>query len=328
VRPDRPDSADRPGRPGRRPPVAIRPATRADLTACTYIWSAGLGDYLTRLNQPWFAGDLEPLERLLAHFLATDPSLFLVATTPSRESPGGERIVAFGSATVREDVWFLAMLFVHPEFQRRGIGRDLFLRLLPDSSAGFARGTATDSVQPMSNGLYARFGLVPRQPVLNLVGYVERPDAFPPLPDGTRAEQPSTAQELARADDETAALDRLVLGRERPADHAFVRTDGRLPFVFRRSDGAAVGYAYIAKSGRFGPVAARDPALLAPIVGHLLRAVRPPGAYASWIPGAAGELVVALLQAGLRVEGFPTLLLWDRPIGDFSRYVPINLALL
>ena len=34
-----------------------------------------------------------------------------------------ERIVGFVSATIRGDVWFLAMLFVHPEEQAAGLGR-------------------------------------------------------------------------------------------------------------------------------------------------------------------------------------------------------------
>jgi hypothetical protein len=59
-----------------------------------------------------------------------------------------------------------------------------------------------------------------------------------------------------------------------------------------------------------------------------METVRAPGAYATWIPGAADELFATLLRAGLRFESFPALVLWTRPFADFSRYVPINLALL
>jgi hypothetical protein len=46
------------------------------------------------------------------------------------------------------------------------------------------------------------------------------------------------------------------------------------------------------------------------------------------VPGAAGAAVTTLLDAGLRIEDFPALLCWDRPFADFSRYVPITLAVL
>ena len=89
-----------------------------------------------------------------------------------------------------------------------------------------------------------------------------------------------------------------------------------------------MGYGYIAPSGRIGPIAALDARLLAPIAVDLIERVTPPGAYTTWVPGATDELFVTLLRAGMRFESFPALYLWDRPIADFSRYVPINLALL
>ena len=93
----------------RAPAPAYRPAALDDLPAASRVWSAALSDYLGRLNQPTFEPDLTPIHRLLAHFLATDPDRFWVATRPGpddRPAPGdvgagGERIVGFGSATVR-----------------------------------------------------------------------------------------------------------------------------------------------------------------------------------------------------------------------------------
>jgi hypothetical protein len=38
--------------------------------------------------------------------------------------------------------------------------------------------------------------------------------------------------------------------------------------------------------------------------------------------------MVALLRAGLRMEGFPALMCWTRPYGRFERYLPAGLALL
>lgn len=306
--------------------LTYRPARLDDLPACAQVWSAGIGDYVRRLNQPWFTGDPEPLLGLLAHLLSTDPARFWVATDGSQ----GHRVVGYASATLRGHAWFLGMLFVLPEQQSRGVGRALLERVMPGPYDGPgerpAMATAADSVQPIATALYSRYGIVPRLPVFNLAGRPERPDALAPLPSGLHIAESS---EPANDDDARgiAALDGRVLGHAHPADHAFLIAEGRRRFIARSERGEMVGYGYVAPSGRFGPVAAVDPGLLAPITAHLITTVRAPGAYAAWIPGAADEVFVTLLRAGFRLESFPALLLWDRPTADFSRYVPINLAL-
>ncbi len=63
---------------------------------------------------------------------------------------------------------------------------------------------------------------------------------------------------------------------------------------------------------------------MAPVLGHLLRAVQPRGAFAIWTPGAAGDAVRMLLDAGLRLEPFPILMCWDAPLTDWTRYLPIS----
>jgi GNAT superfamily N-acetyltransferase len=287
---------------------------------CARLWDVSIGDYMARLNQPWFGGDLEPLLRLLSHFLGTDPDLFVCATLADDD----DLPVGYGSATRRGSAWFLAMLFVRPDVQGNGVGRSLLEQILPLAADDLSRGTATDAAQPISNALYASFGLVPRIPVLRLVGRPDRRDALVPLPAGVTALAIGPHEDI---DAELAVLDRSALGYAHPEDHAWFLAEGRQRFLFRR-DGAAVGYGYIAPTGRFGPIAALDPGLVAPIAAHLLSVAAAPGAYASWIPGPAGDLVSMLLQAGFVLEGFPTLVCWDRPFADFARYVPLGLALL
>jgi hypothetical protein len=178
--------------------------------------------------------------------------------------------------------------------------------------------------------LYSQYRLVPRLPVFNFVGRPERPDALSALPPGLRITETDWTAHAAVTSEQAAiaVVDAETLGYAHPQDHAFLQAEGRRRFIARSERGETLGYGYIAPSGRFGPIAALDPPLLAPITAHLLTAVRPPGAYATWIPGAADDLFVMLLRAGFRFESFPTLLLWNRPFADFSRYVPINLALL
>jgi GNAT superfamily N-acetyltransferase len=302
--------------------LEYRPARREDLAACTRLWDVAIGDYVRRMNQPWFPGELEPLERLLAHLLATDPHGFRVAV---RRGDDAEP-VAFVSAHRRGSLWFLAMLFVHPDVQGHGVGRALLEQVLPPTAdrGGLALATATDSGQPISNALYAEYGIVPRVPVWRLIGRVDRPDALEPLPPGVAVE---VLRGVTDAPAEVNAIDREVVGYERPDDHAFLLAEGRILVLYRRA-GRVVGYGYSSQVGRVGPLAALDAALLAPIGAHLLSIVQPAGAYAAWVPGNAGPLTTMLLRAGLRFEPFPMLFCWSAPLADFERYVPISGALI
>jgi hypothetical protein len=221
------------------------------------------------------------------------------------------------------------MLFVLPEEQGVGLGRALLERVLPPAGAGLHRATVIDSVQPVSNALYIRYGMLPRLPVLHLIGELRHPEALPELPAGVAATpfeaitaggpDGSGHRELGAA---VAAIDREVLGYEHPQDHRYLRVGGRRGFLYRDGGGTAIGYGYGSEVGRVGPVAVLDADLLGPVLGHILVAVRPRGAYAAWVPGTATEAMTVLLAAGLRIDEFPMLFAWDRPLIDYTRYLP------
>jgi GNAT superfamily N-acetyltransferase len=296
--------------------IKYRPATVADLPACERVWREGLDGYLGRLGFPEIALENPGLRRLHAHTLATDPDRFWVAT----EAKG--HVIGFGSAVERGPVWFLSMLFVSPEVQARGVGRALLDRLLPAPGGPSILATATDSAQPISNGLYASLGIAPRIPAFNLIGRPDRGPGRPPLPSGIQATP------IGDAGAELDLLDASVLGFAHPEDHAFVRTDSRTGFAYRDGDGRLAGYGYASEAGRVGPVAVRDADLLAPVLAHVLATIVPRGASSVWLPGTAGEALAATIGAGLRIEGFPVLLCWSQPFADFGRYIPISPGLL
>ncbi len=330
--------------PGAAPPRTptghtLRPATAEDLPACARIWRESINDYMGRLNLPEVPDDLAAILRLYAHLRSTDPTRFVVAERAARSGAGGRpSIDGFAVAVVRGRLWFLSMLFVLPRVQGRGLGRALLGAVLPtgdgDGTGPGWRATATDTAQPISNGLYASLGMVPRVPLLRLVGLPERPAAFPPLPDDVEV---NAFDRIAGHGDglgssalaaEVAAIDRDTVGFEHPADHAFLEAEGRRGFLYQDRSGAVIGYGYTSKSGRVGPIAVADAALLGAVVGHLVTVVRPRGAFGLWVPGSAGEAVVPLLRGGFRLDGFPVLLCWDSPFADFSRYLPISPGLL
>lgn len=312
--------------------LAYRPVRPDELPACAEIWRVSINDYIGRIGQPDVPPDVGSLLRLYGHLQATDPDRFVVAVE-------GDRVVAFASALMREHLWFLSMCFVLPELQGTGVGRALLDATAPPAvgSDGLpvVRATATDSAQPISNALYGSMGIVPRVPLLNLIGEPDRPAALGDLPSGIT---PVAFEELAGAAgaaggshdghrDLAAAvdtLDRELLGVAHPVDHRFLRVEGRRGFLYRGPDGAPIAYGYVSEAGRVGPIAALDASLLAPILGHLTRTVQARGAYALWLPGTADRVVVAALQAGFRLDQFPILLCWDRPFADLARYLPIS----
>ena len=119
-----------------------------------------------------------------------------------------------------------------------------------------------------------------------------------------------------------------MLGYAHQPDHLFLRVQGRTGFLYRTAAGEPLGYGYSSQVGRFGPVALLDETLTAPVISHLMAAIEPRGATSVWVPGANDRAMVALLRAGLRIEGFPAMFCWTRPFAAFDRYLPAGLALL
>ena len=326
------------------PTVTYRPGRDADLTACIRTWRLAIEDYQGRLGQPPLPDDIGPLRRLLVHTLASDPDRFWVAID------GGE-VIGFSSATVREGLWFLAMLFVEPGLQAQGVGAALMDRAqagrdvdpggraVPGPDEPFASGIhtwgmSTDAAQPISNALYARRGMLPRIPAWRLLGEVRRWSAVPLLP-GSLETVPFEALALDGADGRRRlgeivdGLDRELVGSAHPVDHEYLRRDGRTGILVReRGTGRALGYAYGSGGGRLGPVAALDPELHPALIGVAIRETPALGTVALWVPGTADRATRSLLDAGLRFDGFPGLICWSRADHPFERYLPISLALV
>ena len=314
--------------------LRYRPVRPEELTRCAEIWRDAINDYIVRLGQFEIGNETGPLIRLYRHVSATDGERFVVATQRMTGS-GEERVVAFISALVRERLWFLSMLFVDPTVQAAGVGRALMARVMPAPDSGMVMATATDSAQPISNALYASYGIVPRMPLLNFIGLPERDDVFEALPSGvtpvpfeTIAAGPPDGPGHRELSDAVDGLDRELLGVAHPMDHRYLGTESRRGWLYRGPDGATLGYGYATEAGRVGPIAVRDGALLNPVLGHLMSAIRPRGAFALSLPGSADRAIVPVLRAGFRLDQFPVLLCWDQPFADFSRYLPISPGLL
>jgi hypothetical protein len=97
--------------------------------------------------------------------------------------------------------------------------------------------------------------------------------------------------------------------------------------VALRSRSGLAGYGYAQSVGRLGPVVVRRREHLLPLVGALMREHDPSTAWMVHVPGPAAETFVAMLEAGMKFDGAPTLHCATEDRIDFSRYIPGSFAL-
>ena len=138
-----------------------------------------------------------------------------------RDGPGAwvavseGRVVGVAESVRRESFWGLSMLFVHPEFQSRGVGG----RLL-DAAMGYAAGATQRMIQsspdPRAMRRYFLAGLA-MHPTAEMGGQPDR-RAIPPSLPGRDGDE---------GDLELVAEVEAELGRSRSEDVAFVLRDGR-----------------------------------------------------------------------------------------------------
>jgi hypothetical protein len=231
----------------------------------------------------------------------------------------GDRMVGAGYAVLRDDAWYLGALHVVPDYQSRKIGSELIRRCLTGTGPTTAITVLTDASNPISNGLYLRFGMVPQDSTLSLDGPIgERP---PPADD---AAAPLTCRpiDLERDSPALAAFDLATVGFARPTDHEFWTGVPGLHARILERDGSARGYAYVSAAGAIGPVAVARPEDLVPALDLCADIAAEAGATTLHIRnfGSARSAVDWSVRRGLRLAGVG-LMLSSRPVGAFEGYV-------
>lgn len=266
--------------------MEFRSASAADLEGEFAVFVAAQQELHTRRGAEWTAAPFDPTGPWAAvhrHLLKHDGDRAFVATEANR-------IIGFTAAIVRGDCWYLSALFVHPRYQGKGVGR----RLLDLAWGGpyRRRMTITEAIQPVSNTLYARRGLLPVTPVLDFAG---DPRIAPAAGLAPAAPDPDALREL----------DVAAYGFDRSIDHELWAETCSRATVWRRHD-EPVAYSYRNPFG-VGPVAGRDAASAAQALQSEL-ALCAGQQIVLAIPGTAVALVEVALGAGLRFTD-PGLLL-------------------
>jgi len=293
-------------------PITYRRANEADFTPTYDVMLRATGDLNRQHARLEPGGSHTPQGRAMVYrrfALRHDGDRFWVAEA-------GDEVVGFGVATQRDHVWHLTSLHVVPELQGRGVGRELLRRCMAAAPPGTNFTTISDAVNPVSNALYGRLGMLPQAALLYLEGPTQVPDVATRL----------TLRPFAAGRPDPALLDPVdlaVLGVHRHADHeswaATPTTHGYT--VLRR--GVCVGYAYADEKGPIGPIAVRRPEDLAPAVLLALGEAHRLGAPAATlrIPAPARSAISVLLDLGFRYGEAIMLLLTQRPWGRLDRYV-------
>lgn len=268
--------------------MELRPTTDGDLPALHAIFVAAIGSVFVSHGFDPPAPSLATFSNLQGHIRRTGTSVVA-------EEDG--RVVAYGSSWARGDDWFLASLFVDPAAQRQGVGSALLDAVWTDAKR---RRTMTDAIQPISNTLYGRRGLVPATPVLTFSG---RP-------------QIEAAAERHAAD--IRRIDELAYGFDREVDHLHWSQHAR------RTDWRDA-YSYVFPGGEIGPVAGATPAAAAAALAGELAAAE--GEVRVRVPGSARPLVEVALAARLRLAPVPGLLLVSRGVEPPTALAPSSYAL-
>ncbi|MDL2334462.1 MAG: GNAT family N-acetyltransferase [Chloroflexota bacterium] len=285
----------------------FRPVDPADIEACADVFYAADDELNTKRGLPVMPRNRVALTRMFSHIQATDPGRAWLA-----ERDG--RVLGFAMSAQREELVFLAFLFIEPEEQSRGLGRELLERSMANATK---TAVCILSIQPISAALYAKYGMVPRVPIYQIGGRPKKP--LPELPAGLSVGPLEVAQ--------AAALDRAVTGFAREQDHvAWQSWERKLFGLFEGK--RVVGYGYAQAAGRLSPVVVKRRELLLPLVSELMRQVETLEDWIINVPGPAAEVFSTLLNAGMQLQGPPAIFCAVEDHGiDHSRYLPSTFAL-
>jgi GNAT superfamily N-acetyltransferase len=253
--------------------VELRPTTPDDLPELHSVFSDAVRSVFQPHGFDAPAPSLEAFANLQEHVRVTGTSMVAVDDS---------RVVGFGSAWTRDDHWFLASLFVSPTAQGRGVGPALLDAVWGDAGH---RLTITDSIQPVSNVLYGRRGLIPATPVLTFTGV------------------PAIDAGGVESEADLAAIDRAAYGFDRAVDHRLWASVAR-----RTTWGDA--YSYVFPNGDIGPVAGLTEEAAAEALASEL--ARTTGPIRVRVLGSARTLVEVALRARLRLGPVPGFLLVSR----------------
>lgn len=292
-------------------PLTIRPATIADAYTVYQIYDIANFDLSKRRNVTGFTGSYDPQAmakqwecyRPLFEHLARTAEQFWIA-----ENDG--RALGYSRSILRDGLRQFTELFVLPDNQAAGVGRELMARAFPKPRARHSLLITT--LDTRGQALYLKAGVYPRFPAAY---FSRRPEARK-VPTDLVFQPASATPETLEA---IAAIDLAVLGHRRDVDHAWLLTD-RQGYLYRRA-GQVVGYGYQGPyNGPFALLNGSDyPAVLAH--AETAAAQRGEAAFGVDTPLINRAAVDYLLTRGFQLDPHFSFVMMDEPMGKFEDYL-------
>lgn len=222
-------------------------------------------------------------------------------------------IVGFSRSVLRDGVRQLSELFVHPDKQTQGVGKQLLELAFPNNGADNRVIIASPDVRAVSR--YLKTGVRWR---FTIYEWYRKPEVVPFETDLVIEPLQVTPKTL----EELNAIDRVIIGYTHEVDHIWL-SKLRHGFIYRR-DGKAVGYSYV--SNRAGPIAMLNNADFTAALAHVESEMT------KYVDDVYNEFYVSVpltnqaameyvLKRGCQTTAFLEHFLSDKPMGQYENYV-------
>lgn len=250
---------------------------------------------------------------LIRHIHATDSDKMYCAWC-------GKRLVGFGGALLRGKQWYLAWLFVHPQYQDRGVGRTLLEKVWREGK-GIVHSLGTFSYNMQAVGIYSRFGIVPEEMLTVMETTKEKVRLTDPSGIETvRDPRPTDFAWINR-------LEKTIRGYPHAEEWRLWSGEKGYGIAIFKRRGRRIGYCMVDPRGTIGPVGVERAGDMIAVAGESLRLAveMTESKIAIVCPNSNKKLYTYLLDSGFRNEEI-LLFMSDASYGDFQRYVPASLA--
>ena len=220
---------------------------------------------------------------------------------------------------VRGSLWYLAHLFVSPEHQGLNIGQNLMERAMKHykGHAITNRALVTLAYNPVSISLYARHGIYPREPLY----WMEGPSQHVKTEASSKVRN-ERITDFEKGRKTLSQIDTVNLGYPREKNHEFLFGLSTVQCHLFTFGNEPIGYAYVWKNGRVGPLATVSREIFRDVLRSAFRLAAAEGAASVGIAatGSNEQLMQVALEQKMRILD-TYLFMSSKPFANFSNYV-------
>jgi Acetyltransferase (GNAT) domain len=245
--------------------------------------------------------------------LREDSDGFWVATVE-------EKIAGITLSWVRGSLWYLAHLFVRPEYQGLDIGRNLMEKAMQHHKKQpiTNRALVTFAYNPVSISLYARHGMYPREPMY----YMECPSSQVKTGSANTKLKNDRITDFEKNKTVLSRIDERTIGYPREKNHEFLFSLPTVRCHLYTTANEPVGYAYVWQNGRIGPLATINSTIFQDVLRSAFKLATSGGApnVGMLATGSNEKLMEVALEQKMRILD-NWLLMSAKPFPNFSSYV-------